>query len=336
MPSSAASLTTGANASAVISWAAVPGADRYRIYRGSSPGQPGRVPRDPERGDVVHVTGVRPALGPHPPTTGTVWTLRNLVEIKNEERVRFDGNVIENVWAAGAVRLCDRAHAAEPGRRLPVGPRAGRHLRQQRDSPRRRGPPCRGLRLAEREPADAADHDAEQRSSRTSAGRGGAATPRSSSSAMPSPASSSTGTRSFTTTARSCTPSARSIFLGFVFTNNVAEHRDYGIMGENGPLGQVLGSILFFPGSTSTTTSSRAGRRRVTPRRTASPRCSSGRRPSQACQGGITGCCRRVRYRAGAGGSVPGADIVVMGAARGQTGGTPAVPRAAAAGRRCG
>ena len=36
-----------------------------------------------------------------PPTAGTKWTVKNLFELKNAQQVTIDGNVIENVWAAG-------------------------------------------------------------------------------------------------------------------------------------------------------------------------------------------------------------------------------------------
>ena len=36
-----------------------------------------------------------------PPSSGTRWVVKNLLELKNAERVQIEGNVLENVWKAG-------------------------------------------------------------------------------------------------------------------------------------------------------------------------------------------------------------------------------------------
>ena len=36
-----------------------------------------------------------------PAASGTKWVVKNILEMKNAERVRVEGNVIENIWSAG-------------------------------------------------------------------------------------------------------------------------------------------------------------------------------------------------------------------------------------------
>jgi hypothetical protein len=51
-------------------------------------------------GTTFTYTGAGEKAG-KPPTTGTKWLVKNLLELKNAQRVRIEGNVIENVWVAG-------------------------------------------------------------------------------------------------------------------------------------------------------------------------------------------------------------------------------------------
>ena len=83
----------------------------------------------------------------HRQSSGTKWVVKNTFELKNAQRVTFEGNVHRELLVGGAVRLRDRAHAAQQ-RRGAMDPRAGHHLHQQhRPSRRRRAEPRRVRRL---------------------------------------------------------------------------------------------------------------------------------------------------------------------------------------------
>ncbi len=100
LPSPAVAVTTGSSGSAVVTWPAVAGADRYRVYRGTSPEGQSVYLETPSSASTFTYTGVSEGSGT-PPTQGTFWTVKNLLELKNAERVRVEGNLIENIWAAG-------------------------------------------------------------------------------------------------------------------------------------------------------------------------------------------------------------------------------------------
>lgn len=83
-----------------MTWSAVAGADGYRVYRGTSANGQSAYLETPSSATTFTYTGVSERSGA-PPTQGTFWTVKNLVELKNAERVRVEGNLIENIWAAG-------------------------------------------------------------------------------------------------------------------------------------------------------------------------------------------------------------------------------------------
>jgi hypothetical protein len=86
--------------SATLTWGAVPGAERYRIYRGTSPGRQSVYMETTSSGTSFSYTGIGERPG-SPPLGGSEWVVKNLIELKNAQNVTVDGNVIENVWAAG-------------------------------------------------------------------------------------------------------------------------------------------------------------------------------------------------------------------------------------------
>jgi len=98
------SVSVSSGAAVVVSWSAVSGATGYRIYRGTSPaGQ--RVYRDTGSTSTTFTyTGSGESSGT-PPSNGTLWNVKNLIELKNAQRVTIEGNVIENVWVAGQTGL---------------------------------------------------------------------------------------------------------------------------------------------------------------------------------------------------------------------------------------
>lgn len=97
-PSSAVSATVGSGGSVTVSWGRVPGADRYRVYRGASAGSQS-VYRETTSTSLVY-TGSGEVSGT-PPSTPTKWVAKNLLELKNAARVTLDGNVMEHAWAHG-------------------------------------------------------------------------------------------------------------------------------------------------------------------------------------------------------------------------------------------
>lgn len=95
-----AAVSVGGSRSVSLTWTAVPGANRYRIYRGTSSGGQSRYLETPSSSTSFSYTGSGEHSGA-PPTTGTRWSVKNLIELKNAQQVTVDGNIIEHIWPAG-------------------------------------------------------------------------------------------------------------------------------------------------------------------------------------------------------------------------------------------
>ncbi len=154
-----ASVATGGTVS--LTWSGVAGADRYRIYRGTSAGGESKYMTTVSAATSFQYTGASESSGT-PAASGTRWTVKNIFELKNAQRVVLDGNLIENIWQAGQYRLRARADAAESVRRRHVGARPRHHHFEQHRPPRVRGAAVVGLRCHPSEPADAAHHPPQQ------------------------------------------------------------------------------------------------------------------------------------------------------------------------------
>jgi hypothetical protein len=100
LPSAQVSATVAAGTSVTLRWSGVAGADAYRVYRGSASGGQSVYLQTPSSGTTFTYTGSSERSGTLP-TKGTKWTVKNLLQLKNAQHVRIDGNIIENVWAAG-------------------------------------------------------------------------------------------------------------------------------------------------------------------------------------------------------------------------------------------
>ena len=100
LPSTVVSTAVTAGKSATVSWSGVAGADRYRIYRGTSATTQSVYMETPSSATSFTYTGSGERSGT-PPTAGTKWVVKNIFELKNAQQVIVDGNVFENVWAAG-------------------------------------------------------------------------------------------------------------------------------------------------------------------------------------------------------------------------------------------
>ena len=100
LPSAERAVTVSGSGAVKLTWSGVSGADRYRIYRGTSSGGEKVYLETPSASTSFTYSGSGELSGT-PPASGTRWVVKNLFELKNAERVTVDGNVIENIWAAG-------------------------------------------------------------------------------------------------------------------------------------------------------------------------------------------------------------------------------------------
>jgi hypothetical protein len=78
------------------------GAAENIMFGGADPKIPGLVPSDIEiRGNhLFKPMSWRPG---HPTFAGVQWTVKNLLELKNAQRVLIEGNLLENVWSTALV-----------------------------------------------------------------------------------------------------------------------------------------------------------------------------------------------------------------------------------------
>jgi hypothetical protein len=76
-----------------VRWAAVPGADSYRVYRtggGKTVWWRATAPPFADKGDE--------GTPGEPAKRGSVWTVKNLLELKNARQVLIENNLFENHW----------------------------------------------------------------------------------------------------------------------------------------------------------------------------------------------------------------------------------------------
>jgi hypothetical protein len=98
-PSPARAVSVSSGGAVALTWAAVAGAEWYRIYRGTSSDDQDRYMETSGSATTFTYTGSGEAW--HTPrASGTRWNVKNLLELKNAQRVLIDGNVFEQIWAA--------------------------------------------------------------------------------------------------------------------------------------------------------------------------------------------------------------------------------------------
>jgi len=98
-PSGEVSIAVSGSAAVSVSWSAVSGATGYRVFRGTAAGGE-KVYRDTNSTSTTFTyTGSGETSGT-PPASGTLWNVKNLIELKNAQRVTIEGNIIENNWKA--------------------------------------------------------------------------------------------------------------------------------------------------------------------------------------------------------------------------------------------
>lgn len=91
-----ATVVAGPGTAARIQWDAVPGATEYLVYGRTAAGQD-RYWRTTTTEFVDD--GSSAGTEGTPPSTGTVWQVKNLFELKHARRAQIDHNVMENHWA---------------------------------------------------------------------------------------------------------------------------------------------------------------------------------------------------------------------------------------------
>lgn len=96
LASTESSITVGSGSAVRLSWSGVSKADKYRIYRGTSSNGQSRYLETTSTSFTY--TGSSETSGT-PKTSATRWTAKNLLELKNAQRVTVDGNVMENNWS---------------------------------------------------------------------------------------------------------------------------------------------------------------------------------------------------------------------------------------------
>jgi hypothetical protein len=82
-----------------LTWSGVAGADFYRVYRGTSAGGENRYMESALGATSIAYTG-NIETAATPPAVGKRWNVKNLLELKNAQRVLVDGNFFEYSWAA--------------------------------------------------------------------------------------------------------------------------------------------------------------------------------------------------------------------------------------------
>ena len=309
-PSSEVSASAASGKSITLTWSAVSGADRYRIYRGTSAGHESVYLETSSATTTFNYTGASEKSGA-PASSGTKWTVKNIFELKNAEHVTVEGNILENVWQAG-----------QYGYAIVLTPR-----NQNGTSPWVR---LRDITITNNIVRHAsgviqlAGYDVNSPTQQTQGvvvrnnlfydinpGKWGGSAKVFLIGDAPANVVIDHNTIIDTNTSVVYAYGSKTI-TGFVYTNNISPHGTYGIMGENGRPGQY--SIdKFFPASNITYNVLAGGPASSYPKPNAFPTMDQW---NASFPGGddyrlkITS----VFYGAGAGGTVPGADLGIVGA----------------------
>ena len=90
--------TVGDGSRVTLSWTGDPTAARYRVYRGTSPGAADRFFESASTTFTDSGWATPAGMDSGSWIKPTVWSVKNLFELKEAERVLVDGNVFENVW----------------------------------------------------------------------------------------------------------------------------------------------------------------------------------------------------------------------------------------------
>jgi hypothetical protein len=325
LPSVAVAASTGSAASVALTWSGIGGAERYRIYRGTSATSQGVYIETSSSATSFTYTGSGERSGA-PPTQGTLWTVKNLVELKNAERVRVEGNLIENSWAAGqfgyALVLTPRnQNGGAPWVRIRDVVIVNNIVRHASgvihvvgyDSPN----VSQQTQRITLQNNLFDDIDGAKWGDYTKVFLIGDAV-----------ASVTIDRNTVIHKNSSVVYAYGAAMQNFVYTNNIAEHRDYGIMGDSGQPGQYT-IDRFFPGSTITYNVLAGGTASRYPATNAFPTTQEWFASfSNFAAADYRLLSTSPFYAAGAGGSVPGANLAAIDAAVGFAVGLPSKPPA--------
>ncbi|PYR94698.1 MAG: hypothetical protein DMF84_04360 [Acidobacteria bacterium] len=99
-PSAEVSAVVSSSGKVTVSWSAIAGADKYRVYRGTAAAAENVYTETATAVTSLAYTGSGETAGT-PAASGTMWVVKNIFEVKNGERLTVDGNIFENIWASG-------------------------------------------------------------------------------------------------------------------------------------------------------------------------------------------------------------------------------------------
>jgi hypothetical protein len=314
-PSGEVSATQSASSKSItVSWSGVAGADRYRVYHGRSAGGETLYLETSSAVTSFTYTGASEKAGT-PASSGTKWTIKNLIELKNAQQVTIDGNIIENVWVAGqygyAIVLTPRNQSGGAPwvrvRDVTISNNIVRHAsgvlqlsgtdsintsqQTQRIAlrnnlfydidPQKWGGLAKVFLMGEGPAGVVIDHNT-----------------------------------IIHTNSSVVYPYGTQDVTGFVYTNNISLHNAYGIMGEGGRPGQYT-IDLFFPGSNITNNVLAGGPASAYPTPNAFPTVAQWNASFvNAAAANYRLLTTSVFHAAGAGRSVPGADFGSLDAAQ--------------------
>jgi hypothetical protein len=314
-------VSASATGAVALSWSRVPGADRYRIYRGSSAGAQSVYLETPLGATSFTYTGTSERAGT-PPSAGTLWTVKNILELKNAEQVVLEGNVLENVWQMGqfgyAIVLTPRnQYGAAPWVRVRDVLITNNIIRHAGGAVQIAGtdatyPSQQTQRITIRNNLFY-DIDAWKWGGSSAkvflVGEGPAGV---------------VIDRNTIIHANSSVVYAYGVLTtGFVYTNNIALHKDYGIMGDNGRPGQYT-IDKYFPAGIVSYNVLAGGTASAYPALNAFPTLAQWNASfANAAADDYRLLSSSVFYAAGAGGSIPGANL---GAVTAAIGGDPVTP----------
>ncbi len=175
-----------------------------------------------------------------PSYAGMPWSVKNLLELKNAQRLLIDGNVFERIWPADQAGFAIAVHASQPEQHGPVVHRPGRHDHQQHRPLRgQRRSTCSAKTTPVHQPASDAACESPTTCSTTSTRflfqvLGGVNNVT---------IHHNTGLQGGSIISADSTPANQ----GFVFTDNVVPHNAYGVFGSGVGVGNPA-LAKYFPG----------------------------------------------------------------------------------------
>lgn len=242
VPSSEASAVVGSGGRVTVTWTGVAGADKYRVYRGTSPGAQTKYLETTSTSLAYSGSG---EVAGTPASSGTKWVVKNTFELKNAQRVTLDGNLLENNWAAGqygyAIVLTPRNSGSAPWTRVQDITFTNNIVRHVPGVVNIAGyddsdPTLRTERITFRNNLfDDVNHSAYGTNAKALLVGGGAATL-------------VFDRNTIIHTNSSVLYAYGAAMPGLVYTNNVSQHHRYGIMGDGATTGNPT-IAKFFPGA---------------------------------------------------------------------------------------